>query len=59
MCTSNKTTGTDTIRISAEADNFRDAVLIAIEAAIQARKGEPSPAVAAMARKITAALDAV
>ncbi|MGV9818933.1 hypothetical protein [Nocardia xishanensis] len=41
-----------------EADNFRDTVLIAIEAAIQARHGEPSPAVAAMARKITAALDA-
>ncbi|MGW4738573.1 hypothetical protein [Nocardia xishanensis] len=42
-----------------EADNFRDTVLIAIEAAVQARKGEPSPAVAAMARKITAALDAL
>ncbi|MFI6171423.1 hypothetical protein ACIBCN_31925 [Nocardia sp. NPDC051052] len=41
-----------------EADNFRDTVLIAIESAVAPRKGEPSPAVAAMARKITAALDA-
>ncbi|WP_433664121.1 hypothetical protein ACQPW1_19520 [Nocardia sp. CA-128927] len=41
-----------------EADNFRDTVLVAVEAAVQARKGEATPAVAAMARKITAALDA-
>ncbi|MEV6337725.1 hypothetical protein AB0M12_23745 [Nocardia vinacea] len=41
-----------------EADNFRDTVLVAIEAAAQTRKGESSPAVVAMARKITAALDA-
>ncbi|MEU0505687.1 hypothetical protein [Nocardia sp. NPDC005998] len=41
-----------------EADNFRDTVLVAVEAAAQSRKGEPGPAVAAMARKITAALDA-
>ncbi|WP_405162838.1 hypothetical protein OG203_42325 [Nocardia sp. NBC_01499] len=41
-----------------EADNFRDTVLVAVEAAAQPRKGQPSPAVAAMARKITAALDA-
>ncbi|WP_330228592.1 hypothetical protein OHA40_20965 [Nocardia sp. NBC_00508] len=41
-----------------EADNFRDTVLVAVEAAAGPRKGEPSPAVAAMARKITAALDA-
>ncbi|MEU7142312.1 hypothetical protein ABZ942_22885 [Nocardia sp. NPDC046473] len=41
-----------------EDDNFRDTVLVAVEAAAQPRKGEPSPAVAAMARKITAALDA-
>ncbi|WP_433732836.1 hypothetical protein ACQP0C_11035 [Nocardia sp. CA-129566] len=41
-----------------EADNFRDTVLVAVEAAARSGKGEPSPAVAAMARKITAALDA-
>ncbi|KAA8884339.1 hypothetical protein F3087_34560 [Nocardia colli] len=40
-----------------EAGNFRDTVLVAIEAA-QFGKGQVSPAVAAMARKITAALDA-
>lgn len=42
----------------AEADNFRSIVAIAIEAATQARKGEPSPTLADMTRKITAALDA-
>ncbi|WP_435591982.1 hypothetical protein [Nocardia sp. bgisy118] len=42
----------------AEADNFRGTVLVAVEAAAGSRKSEPSPAVAAMARKITAALDA-
>lgn len=42
----------------AEADNFRRTVLIAIEAAARAQKGEPSPTMAEMARKITAALDA-
>ncbi|MCC3332711.1 hypothetical protein [Nocardia abscessus] len=41
-----------------EAANFRDTVLVAVEAAAGPRKGETSPAVAAMARKITAALDA-
>ncbi|WP_040693594.1 hypothetical protein [Nocardia vinacea] len=41
-----------------EADNFRDTVLVAVEAAAQPGKGESSPAVVAMARKITAALDA-
>ncbi|WP_327098752.1 hypothetical protein OIE68_08065 [Nocardia vinacea] len=41
-----------------EADNFRDTVLVAVEAAAGPRTGESSPAVAAMARKITAALDA-
>ncbi|WP_433683984.1 hypothetical protein [Nocardia sp. CA-119907] len=41
-----------------EADNFRGTVLVAVEAAAQSRKGEPSPAVAVMARKVTAALDA-
>ncbi|WP_225730876.1 MULTISPECIES: serine hydrolase [unclassified Nocardia] len=38
----------------AEAANFRETVLIAVEAAA----GEPGPATAAMARKIIAALDA-
>ncbi|PXX61687.1 hypothetical protein DFR70_108245 [Nocardia tenerifensis] len=41
-----------------EADNFRDTVLVAVEAAAGPGKSEASPAVAAMARKITAALDA-
>ncbi|MGY2124599.1 hypothetical protein ACW9HJ_24415 [Nocardia gipuzkoensis] len=41
-----------------EAANFRDTVLVAVEAAAGPHKGETSPAVAAMARKITAALDA-
>ncbi|MFI9509586.1 hypothetical protein [Nocardia sp. NPDC052566] len=41
----------------AEAVNFRDTVLVAVEATVGV-KGAPSPAVAAMARKITAALDA-
>ncbi|MET8775045.1 hypothetical protein AB0H49_21945 [Nocardia sp. NPDC050713] len=39
----------------AEANNFRDTVLVAVEAAAHS---QPSPAVAAMTRKITAALDA-
>lgn len=43
---------------SVEAGNFRDTVLVAVEAAGQSGKGQVSPAVAAMARKITAALDA-
>lgn len=42
----------------AEADNFRSTVLVAIDAATQSHKGEPSPTMADMARKITAALDA-
>jgi D-alanyl-D-alanine carboxypeptidase len=41
----------------AEADNFRSTVLIAIEAA-QIHQGQPSPTMAEMVRKITAALDA-
>ncbi|MFG2286392.1 hypothetical protein ACGFOU_10070 [Streptomyces sp. NPDC048595] len=41
----------------AEADNFRSTVTVAIEAATRAHKGEPSPAMAAMTRKITGALD--
>ncbi|HUR05750.1 MAG TPA: hypothetical protein VM347_24615 [Nonomuraea sp.] len=42
----------------AEADNFRRTVIVAIEAAGQIHKGEPSPTMAEMARKITEALDA-
>ncbi|MEU4341826.1 serine hydrolase domain-containing protein [Nocardia sp. NPDC023852] len=42
----------------AEADNFRSTVRIAIDAAARPYTGEPSPATTAMARKITAALDA-
>ncbi|MDP4501379.1 hypothetical protein [Nonomuraea turcica] len=42
----------------AEADNFRRTVLVAIEAAARTQKGEPSPTMAEMARKITEALDA-
>ncbi|MHA5054038.1 hypothetical protein [Streptomyces sp. SD15] len=42
----------------AEADNFRSTVVVAIEAAARPHKGEPSPAMAEMARKITGALDA-
>ncbi|MGI5284405.1 hypothetical protein ACQEVF_13820 [Nonomuraea polychroma] len=42
----------------AEADNFRSTVIVAIEAAARTQKGEPSPAMAEMARKITGALDA-
>ncbi|GGS86849.1 hypothetical protein GCM10010156_51760 [Planobispora rosea] len=42
----------------AEADNFRSTVTVAVEAAAQARKGEPTPTMAEMIRKITAALDA-
>ncbi|MGI5290415.1 hypothetical protein ACQEVF_44760 [Nonomuraea polychroma] len=42
----------------AEADNFRSTVIIAIEAATRTQKGQPSPTMADMARKITAALDA-
>ncbi|WP_248964793.1 hypothetical protein [Sphaerisporangium perillae] len=42
----------------AEADNFRRTVIVAIEAAARPPKGEPSPTMAEMARKITEALDA-
>ncbi|MEV6110223.1 hypothetical protein AB0M28_36800 [Streptomyces sp. NPDC051940] len=42
----------------AEADNFRSIVLVAVEAATQAHKGQPSPTLADMTRKITEALDA-
>ncbi|MBB5866853.1 hypothetical protein F4553_000232 [Allocatelliglobosispora scoriae] len=42
----------------AEADNFRSAVLVAVETATRGHRGQPGPALAAMTRKITAALDA-
>jgi hypothetical protein len=40
----------------AEADNFRSTVVLAIESA--SHRSEPTPAMAEMTRKITAALDA-
>ncbi|WP_280398486.1 hypothetical protein [Nocardia carnea] len=43
---------------SAEADNFRSTVLVAVETATRTQKGAVSPAVSDMTRKITAALDA-
>jgi hypothetical protein len=45
-------------QVPEEADNFRSTVLVALEAATQTRKGEPSPTLTAMTRKITEALDA-
>ncbi|MEV6481052.1 hypothetical protein [Streptomyces sp. NPDC051576] len=42
-----------------EADNFRSTVLVAVEAAVRPKKGEPSPVMGEMVRKITGALDAV
>ncbi|MBE1491157.1 hypothetical protein [Plantactinospora soyae] len=42
----------------AEADNFRSTVLVAVEAAARTHQGQPSPTLADMIRKITAALDA-
>ncbi|SDL33916.1 hypothetical protein SAMN05216298_3495 [Glycomyces sambucus] len=42
----------------AEAENFRRTVAVAVEAANRAHKGEPSPTMAEMTRKITEALDA-
>ncbi|WP_049557472.1 hypothetical protein [Nonomuraea sp. SBT364] len=41
-----------------EADNFRRTVQVAVEASTRPQQGEPSPAMAEMARKINAALDA-
>ncbi|KAF0846001.1 hypothetical protein [Nocardia caishijiensis] len=41
-----------------EAANFRDTVLVAIDAATRPAKGAARPAVTAMAAKITGALDA-
>ncbi|WP_405862885.1 hypothetical protein OG407_30950 [Streptomyces sp. NBC_01515] len=42
----------------AEADNFRGTVLVALEAAVRPKKGEPGPVMLEMVRKITGALDA-
>ncbi|MEV4017539.1 hypothetical protein AB0J35_44325 [Nonomuraea angiospora] len=42
----------------AEADNFRNTVNVALEAAARTHQGRPSPTLADMARKITEALDA-
>lgn len=42
----------------AEADNFRSIVTLALDAATRAHKGVPSPTMADITRKITAALDA-
>ncbi|MEV4177792.1 hypothetical protein [Nonomuraea sp. NPDC049709] len=41
----------------AEADNFRSAVIIAIDAATQIHPGQPSPTMTDMIGKITEALD--
>lgn len=40
----------------AEADNFRDTVIVAVEAAARTHQGQPKPTLAGMIRKITAAL---
>ncbi|MEU4223592.1 hypothetical protein AB0F17_04805 [Nonomuraea sp. NPDC026600] len=42
----------------AEADNFRNTVIVAIDAAAHTHQGQPSPTMTDMARKITGALDA-
>ncbi|MFI6743902.1 hypothetical protein ACIBI9_64500 [Nonomuraea sp. NPDC050451] len=42
----------------AEADNFGSTVIVAVEAAARTHQGRPSPTLADMIRKITAALDA-
>ncbi|MBP0450513.1 hypothetical protein J5Y04_13265 [Kitasatospora sp. RG8] len=42
----------------AEADNFRSTVLVAVASATRVLKGEPSPVLTDITRKITAALDA-
>jgi hypothetical protein len=42
----------------AEADNFRNTVIVAIEASARTQNGDPSPTMTEMARKITTALDA-
>ncbi|MFJ2774094.1 hypothetical protein [Streptomyces sp. NPDC087300] len=45
-------------RDPAEAENFRTTINTAIDAAARTYKGEPSPVMTEMARKINAALDA-
>ncbi|MFI6316745.1 hypothetical protein ACIBG8_04465 [Nonomuraea sp. NPDC050556] len=40
----------------AEADNFRDTVVVAVEAAARTHQGQPKPTLTNMIRKITAAL---
>jgi hypothetical protein len=42
----------------AEADNFRSSVIVAVEAGAKAGRGEPTPPMIDMIRKITEALDA-
>ncbi|THV27120.1 hypothetical protein [Glycomyces paridis] len=42
----------------AEAENFRSTINVAVAAAERAHKGEPSPTLAEMIRKINGALDA-
>ncbi|MFI7131631.1 hypothetical protein ACIBQ1_38555 [Nonomuraea sp. NPDC050153] len=42
----------------AEADNFRSTVMVAVEAAARTHRSVPTPTMADMIRKITAALDA-
>ncbi|WP_214319541.1 hypothetical protein [Nonomuraea sediminis] len=42
----------------AEADNFRNTIIVALDAAARTHLGEPSPTLADMARKITEAVDA-
>jgi hypothetical protein len=54
---------TDSVRLleaqdAAEAQNFKTTVTTAVEAANRAHKGEPSPSMAEMTRKITEALNA-
>ncbi|MGR6913386.1 hypothetical protein ACU635_03940 [[Actinomadura] parvosata] len=44
--------------MSAGASGRCGTVLVAVEAAIRSRQGEPSPTLAEMSRKITEALDA-
>ncbi|MFI7444933.1 hypothetical protein [Nonomuraea indica] len=42
----------------AEADNFRGTILVCLDATARTHQGPPSPTMAEMASKITAALDA-
>ncbi|WP_431944755.1 hypothetical protein [Micromonospora marina] len=45
-------------RNPSEADNFRRTVVVALDAGVRSRQGEPGPAVTDMIDKIVAALDA-